>query len=347
MTSRIVPIAALLASVSAGGVLAQEQPAKEVTVEDLQASAKALAGLDWTGTYMRLCVPTLPAEARLVPTVNPADYPDPDVPRTEANNRPLENYYAAPQQIGENFYWIGERQHNSWALVADNGEIIIIDGLYEELTEAEIFEGLRKVGLDPANVRYQVFAHAHGDHDGGAYYAEQTYPHITLVYGAGDWPNVMARTVPHATRNGPENDGVDGRVISVGDVSVQLVETPGHTPGTLSFLFEYRDLSGETRRVAYSGGTAISFTNQDPAYYDLYIGSVRKFQQMAADYGAEVMLSNHNEFDNAYLKANVVANRASTDEYDPFVVGQQDVMDYLGVVELCSQAAKLRSTGTL
>ncbi|MCC6982461.1 MAG: MBL fold metallo-hydrolase [Bauldia sp.] len=346
MESRIVVAAVLLASVSAGTALAQ-QPPKDVTVESLQASAKALAGLDWMGTFMRLCIPTLPAEERNLPTLNPADYPDPDVVQNEANPRPLENYYAMPQQIGQNLYWLGSRQHNSWALVASSGEIIIIDGNYAELTEVEIFEGLRKLGLDPADVRYEIYAHAHGDHDGGSYYTEQTYPHITLVYGEGDWPSVEARTTPHPTRNGPDNVGTDGRVISVGDVSVQLVATPGHTPGTLSFLFEYRDLSGEPRRVAYSGGTAISFTNQDPAYYDLYIDSVRKFQQAAADFGADVLMSNHSEFDNAYMKANTVANRGETSEYDPFVVGQRDVMDYLGVVELCSQAAKLRSTGSL
>jgi hypothetical protein len=34
-------------------------------------------------------------------------------------------------------------------------------------------------------------------------------------------------------------------------------------------------------------------------------------------------------------------------ENDPFVVGQKEVLNYLGVVELCSQAAKLRATGAL
>ena len=102
----------------------------------------------------------------------------------------------------------------------------------------------------------------HGDHDGGVHLTEAAIPGVTIVYGEGDWPSVLERTGPHATRHGPENDGTDGRVISVGDVSVQIVTMPGHTPGTLSFLFEFKD-KGQPIRVAYSGGTAISFTNPD------------------------------------------------------------------------------------
>jgi hypothetical protein len=139
---------------------------------------------------------------------------------------------------------------------------------------------------------------------------------------------------------------------------------PGHTPGTLSFLFEFKDLKGERIRVAYPGGTAISFTNPDPAYYDTYSASARKFAQAAAAYGANALLSNHTEFDNAYFKAHTAANlraggddkgrkhyhhdaRRDRDVPNPYHVGQRRVLNYMGVVELCAMAAKLRATGSL
>ena len=53
--------------------------------------------------------------------------------------------------------------------------------------------------------------------------------------------------------------GDDGMNVSVGDASVRIVTMPGHTPGTLSYLFEVRD-NGRPLRVAYVGGTAIPFT---------------------------------------------------------------------------------------
>ena len=222
------------------------------TIENLQTSAKALAGTDWPGTYLRLCIPTGSAANRVTPTINPNDYPTIILPTPPGGTPPRENWYAEPAQVGDNLYFLGTRNHNTYALVADTGEIILIDGNFDYATEAEIHQGLRILGLDPNMVRYLIIAHAHSDHDGGAHLTEAAIPGVIIVYGEGDWPDVLARTGPHATRFGPENDGTDGRVITVGDVSVQIVTMPGHTPGTISMLFEFMD-NGRPIRVAYSG----------------------------------------------------------------------------------------------
>ncbi|HEX2539696.1 MAG TPA: MBL fold metallo-hydrolase [Caldimonas sp.] len=369
-------IYAMVASTVSGPALAQTAP----TVESLQASAKFYAGTDWMGTYTRLCVPTISAANRVLPTYNPANYPSGDLPTPPGGTPPRENWYSPPAQIGDNLYFLGTRNHSSFALVARNGDIIVLDGNFEYATEDEIHRGLRFLGLDPQKVRYSIYSHAHGDHDGGAHLTEAAFPNATIVYGEGDWPSVLARTVPHATRFGPQNDGTDGRVIRVGDVSVQIVTMPGHTPGTLSFLFEFRD-RGQPIRVAYVGGTAISFTNPMPAFYDQYIQSAQKFAQRAAAFGATALMSNHTEFDNAYFRANTAAmirvlreddqggqnnrrgnrqgnprndanvpdvpNRLLRDVPNPYEVGQREVLNYFAVVELCAKSAKLRATGVL
>jgi metallo-beta-lactamase class B len=362
-------IAALIAAPVT--VPAQVQPTP--TIEALQASAKAYAGTDWAGTYTRLCIPTISAANQIVPTgVNPALYPSGDLPTPQGGTPPRQNWYSPPAQIGDNLYFLGTRNHSTYALVSRRGEIILIDGNFEYATEDEIHKGLRFLGLDPSKVRYQVIAHAHADHDGGVHLTERAIPGVTIVYGEGDWPGVLARTGPHATRFGPQNDGTDGRVIRVGDVSLQIITMPGHTPGTLSFLFEFRD-GGKPIRVAYPGGTAISFTNSNPAFYDQYIASAQKFARAAAAYGATALMSNHTEFDNAYFRANTAArlrllndndrgrgNRHGNDRDDvdvpkrylqdvpnPYEVGQREVLNYFAVVELCAKAAKLRATGVL
>ena len=301
----------------------------------------------------------------------PPSTPAETLPTPPGGTPPRENWYSPPAQIGDNFYFLGTRNHNTFALVSKSGEIILIDGNFEYATEAEIHRGLRILGLDPKNVKYSIYAHAHGDHDGGAHLTQAAIPGVTIVYGEGDWPSVLARTVPHATRFGPQNDGTDGRVITVGDVSLQIVTMPGHTPGTMSFLFEFKD-KGERIRVAYPGGTAISFT-RNPAYYDQYIASARKFAQAAAAYGATALMSNHTEFDNGYFKAHTAADpsrprrrQSASNQVDvsherssrcaqeilkdvpnPYFVGQRGVLNYMAVVELCAMAAKLRATGSL
>ena len=351
-------------ALTASTALAQAQ-----TIDSLQRSAKDYADTDWAGTYTRLCIPT--GGPHVVPTVDPDQYPTTELPTPPGGTPPRPNWYASPAKIGDNLYFLGERAHTTFALVASNGEIILIDDKFAYASEAEIQDGLRALGLDPNKVRYLIISHEHGDHDGGAHLTQAAIPGVIVVYGTAAWPSVLARTGPHAIRNGPENDGTDGRVITVGDVSVQIVTTPGHTPGTISLLFEFKD-KGQRIKAAYVGGTAISFTG-NAAFYDLYIASAKKFAKAAADYGADALLSNHTEFDNSYFKANTALalralfgdnNRRSnqffvpggaaekpdsirTDVPNPYYVGQRRVMNYMGVVELCAKAAKLRATGSL
>lgn len=357
-------ISAVLLSLSSGVALAQSTP----TVADLLSSAKALADNDWRGVYLSVCIPE--GGTPVIPTVNPANYPTTTQPTPPGGTPPRANWYAPPAKIGDNLYFLGTREHNSYALVSKDGEIILIDALFAYATPDEMLTGLQELGLDPYKVRYLLIAHAHGDHDGGAHLIEEAIPGVTIVYGEGDWPSVLNRTGPHATRFGPRNDGTDGRVITVGDVSVRIVTMPGHTPGTLSFLFEFKD-KGKPIRVAYPGGTSFSF-NATAEVYDRYIASTRKFAQAAADFGATALISNHATFDGGYYKAqaalalravhgdhhrhaNEFFDRGRGDKDDsfvkdvpnPFLLGQRRVLSYMGVIELCAMAGKLRATGGL
>jgi metallo-beta-lactamase class B len=364
MSKRLISCGALLA-LTIGVAQAQ-------TVETLVASAKDYADTDWAGTFTRLCIPTIPSANVVVPTVDPDDFPTTTLPTPPGGTPPKPNWYSPPAKIGENLYYLGTRNHATFALVSSGGEIILIDNNFAYVTQDEVLTGLRTLGLDPSKVRYLLISHAHGDHDGGAHLIEAAIPGVTIVYGAGDWPSVLARSGPHATRLGPQNDGTDGRIISVGDVWVQIVTMPGHTPGTLSFLFEFWD-KGQRIKVAYPGGTAFSF-NATAAFYDTYIASARKFAQAAATFGATALISNHTEFDNSYFKAQTALalralhgdNKGHGNQYyspgsrlpgspdsirrdvpNPYYVGQRRVLNYTAVVELCAMAAKLRATGSL
>ena len=160
-----------------------------------------------------------------------------------------------------------------------------------------------------------------------------------IIYGAEDWDAVDKRPSGKAKR---DMVGTDGMKVSVGDASVQIVTMPGHTPGTLSYLFEVRD-NGKPLRVAYVGGTAIPF-NGSAAYYDGYIASSKKMAKAAADYGATALMSNHSEFDDAYFKAHTAANR-KPGEPNPFEVGTDGIARYFTVVQACTTAVRIRATG--
>lgn len=291
-------------------------------------AAKVAAGTDWAGTFLRLCIPPpagpQPARARGAPRRPPA----------------RGTWYAEPAQVADNLYFLGTRIHSAWAIVGSQG-IIVIEALFDYAANDEILGGLKKLGLDRNKVKYVILSHAHADHDGGAKLLQDAIPGVHLIYGAEDW-EAVDKSTNHAGGK-PKHDltGDDGMKVSVGDASVQIVTTPGHTPGTLSYLFEVRD-HGKPLRVAYVGGTAVPF-NASAAYYDRYLASTKKMAKAAADYGATVLMSNHSEFDNAFFKAHSAANRQS-DEANPFDVGKDAVARYFSVVQNCVEAAKIRAT---
>jgi metallo-beta-lactamase class B len=248
-------------------------------------------------------------------------------------------WYAEPAKVADNLYFLGTRIHSAWAIVGSGG-IIILEALFDYAAQDEIIGGMKKLGLDINKVKYVILSHAHADHDGGAKLLQDTIPGVRLVYGKEDW-DAVDRSTNHAGGK-PKHDlvGVDGMKISVGDASIQIVTMPGHTPGTLSFLFEVKD-NGKPLRIAYVGGTAIPF-NGDPAYYDVYLTSSRKMAIAAANYGATALLSNHTEFDNGYFKAHAAANRKAGDP-NPFDVGKDAVARYFTVVQDCAKATMMRA----
>ena len=307
----------------------------DAEIEVALRAAKTAAGFEFLGTLSRLCL--LPASGG----VNTSDR----VPRyvSDPSTRPLREYwYAEPARVFDNLFFVGGRVHTSWALVTSEG-IIIIDTIYPYNSEELIVGGLERLGLDPHDIRYVVISHAHGDHIGGAQMLQERYG-AEVVMGGADWelvetyPNRYASMAP--TR---EIVATDGMELTLGETTLTVWETPGHTPGTLSYTFPVFD-EGRRVHVAYSGGTAFNFVNDSPEpgieNFQIYIESQQHIAAEAAAIGATVLLSNHSEFDNAVSRNRMLAGRG--DGPHPYVIGEEWVQRYFQVMEGCARAAQLR-----
>ena len=250
-------------------------------------------------------------------------------------------WYASPYKVFDNLYWLGTRQHSSWALRTSDG-LIIIDTNFAWATEPEIINGLTTLGLDPKQIKYVLISHAHGDHDQGAGELQKRFG-AKVVMGAADWESTLQR--PATAAGGvPTRDisvGPEGYKLKLGDTTVEIVLTPGHTPGTLSYVFPVTD-QGRQVMVAYSGGTLTGAFGTDGARWEQYIDSQKRIAKAAADAGATVVLSNHSEYDNAYTKARLIAAKREVGEDHPFVVGAAGVQRYFTVMTECATASKLR-----
>jgi metallo-beta-lactamase class B len=296
----------------------------QTEIDAHMTAARNAAGFDFTGTLARLCVaPPFTAGIRdVAPGKPPA----------------RETWFTEPAKVFDNLYFVGSKIHSSWALTTSGG-IIVIDTLFTYNSEEEIVGGLKKLGLDPATVKYVIITHAHGDHVGGAKLMQDRFK-SHIVMGGPDWDSIE-KSVNGYPGGKPKRDIVadDGQKITLGDTSVTIVTTPGHTPGTLSMIFPVKD-HGQTLYVAYAGGTAFNFPSTVPNY-DIYIRSQKKLAAAAAAANATILISNHSEFDYATTKIKLMAARKPGEPH-PYEIGKDAVGRYFTVTEECAQAQRLK-----
>ena len=304
-------------------VSADAQPVAD-TIDAHLAAAKRAASSDFRGVLGALCIA-------------PANVPPQDAtPAPPPLNRG--SMYTEPAKVFDDVYFVGTKDRSSWALTTSDG-IILIDTTYEYEAEQVIVSGLKKLGLDPASVKYVVISHAHSGEVGGTKLMQDRFG-SRIVIGEGDWETIE-KSVNQFPNGKPKRDiaVTDVQKIALGDRTVTLVPMPGHTAGTLSMIFAVTD-NGTPRTVAFSGGTEFNFINDVP-HFDIYINSARKFAAAAAAAGATILMTNQSEFDNASSKIKMLAARRPGEPH-PLDVGVDGVQRYFKVLDECAQVARLK-----
>jgi metallo-beta-lactamase class B len=250
-----------------------------------------------------------------------------------------------PMQVFDNLYYVGLSSVASWALQTSDG-IILIDALNTTDDAQNVIEpGLRELGLDPASIKYIIVTQGHGDHYGGARYLVDTYGARVLMSEA-DWvaaANPPTRTSPEGRPppnwgKAPDKDMVvvDGQELTLGDTTVRMISTPGHSPGTTSVLFPVYD-GGELHRAGMFGGMGFP---RDMASVRQYVESADKFTIASTEYGVDVTLSNHPFVDETLKRMNSLVDDPDMD--NPFVIGMDAAERYSKLVAECARAEVAR-----
>jgi len=293
--------------------------------------ARTAAGQDHLGMYGRLCA--VPIERAGLPEIT-----DP-VPGSFPTIDPAREWYAEPAQVFDDLYFLGQTSFSVWAVRSSEG-IILIDAIFDYSVEDEVVDGLRTLGLDPAEIRYVIISHAHGDHVGGAGILQQLGARV--VMSEADWDLYEASNVDYvkATRDIVATDGME---LTLGDKTLTLHLTPGHTLGTISTILPVRD-GGEPHVAALWGGTLFNFRGspEDPrdARLQTYAASAARFRDIARAAGADILLSNHTAYDGSTVKIPRLAQRGAGDPH-PYVIGQDAVSRFFTVAEECAIATRM------
>jgi metallo-beta-lactamase class B len=294
------------------------------------AAARAAAGDEHLSLLLRICTQAAPrAAASLSGIVDPMPTGLPAV----GGGQPA--WYAEPVKVFDNLYYVGQTEYSAWAVTTSAG-IVIIDPIFDYSVEAEIDEGLVKLGLDPADIRWVIVSHGHSDHAGGARHLQEKYG-ARVILAPADW-DLLARTGGTWPKPVRDVEAQDGYQLRLGDTTLELFHTPGHTPGTISTFIPVRD--GSSRHTAVVvGGTAFNFMggSEDARWFREYIASAERLRRLASERGADVLLSNHTRYDGSSLKLPALAGRRPGERH-PYVVGAESVSRYLTVAAECARA---------
>ncbi|CAA2099259.1 MBL fold metallo-hydrolase [Variovorax paradoxus] len=304
------------------------QAPTDATVAAHVAAARRAAGSD-LGAMLTLCKPApdaRPQQAEL------------DRSLTALINKPA----PPPGKAFDNLYFVGADWVSAWAVKTSDG-IILIDALNNQAEAAALIEGgMRRLGLDPAQIKYVLVTHGHGDHYGGAPYLAQKY-RARVVMSEADWTMTETRLEFATPIWGapPKRDIAvkDGDRLTLGDTTLTLYVTPGHTAGTISPVFDVSE-GGRRHRAMLWGGTGFNF-GKDVPRLDSYIDATRRMGTLVSAQKVDVMLSNHSNFDGSQAKLAALRQQPAV-QPNPFVMGTPTVERALTVMNECAQAQRDR-----
>jgi metallo-beta-lactamase class B len=231
----------------------------------------------------------------------------------------------APLKIFDNVAVLSAGFVNATAILTPRG-IILIDALNTpEEAEQILVPGLRELGADPSTIKYVVVTHGHGDHFGGAQYLADQYG-TRVMMAPADWDALAAGRPANAPTR--DLDITDGQSHTLGDTTVRLHHTPGHTPGSVSPIFPVRRQSGVHTAMLWGGTNPPTRT----ADKETYLSSLQTFRARMKRAGVDIELSNHAFCDYGLERMAELRSAPGSSDH-PFILGTSGTQLFMRVME--------------
>ena len=157
---------------------------------------------------------------------------------------------------------LGMLQTNCYILAAQTGAAAVIDpGAQGQRVEQLLLEQ----GLD---LKLILLTHAHFDHTGGVRYLKERFPQAQVLVGEKDMPLYQSSVYSLADQLGAPGEGENlpcdrwlknGEQVALDELSLAVLETPGHTPGSVCYIAGSCLFSGDTLFLGSAGRTDFYF----------------------------------------------------------------------------------------
>lgn len=310
----------------ASAAVAQDSPQVRAQIDAIKKSA----GAEWAVAANFFCSTEEEVGAmKILPSATEGD---------------VEGQRAEPMKVFDNLYFVGQKAVTTWAITTSDG-ILLIDSGYPERFDDTLVAGFKKLGLDPARIRLALIAHEHADHFGGARLLQDRLG-VRIAMSKAAWDGLEPKPgAPLVTEQDapPRREIVmaDGQPVTLGDTSVIPVAIPGHTPGSMGFIFPVKD-GGRTYMAALFGGSILNPQRRFPAStFEQYITSIDHFAAVTRKHKVEVELLNHPIMDGLFEKLARLRTRVSGSAH-PLVIGDESYQRFLATMSACTKVQLAR-----
>lgn len=250
---------------------------------------------------------------------------------TENNIRAMEDFsFFTYARIFDDLLIVAQKETNCFVLKASEG-LALIDAIWpaKQVFDA-IVQAIKEIGWNPGSLKKLILTHGHVDHTGCGKWLVQNYQVETYLSKTDDifWKEHPVK--PNRPETWKDYDIThyiqDGDLITLGDKTIYVYGTPGHTPGCLSYIFPVHE-NGEPHMAALWGGTTPPY---DPGQVIQYLQSLDYFLEETKRHKVDVALSNHTAIDNGIQRIAYSKSRLS---YLPniYIIGQQGFENYCQV----------------
>jgi len=144
-------------------------------------------------------------------------------------------------------------------------KVAVVDAAWE-------IDTILKVAVkDDVEITHAFVTHTHPDHVGG-HFAGVEIAGINELLSKCKAKVVVHKAEADALKGLSPSDVIkaeSGDKIDIGGVEIQLLHTPGHTPGSQCFLVENRIVSGDTLFIDACGRVDFPGGNAEQMYYSL------------------------------------------------------------------------------
>ena len=242
--------------------------------------------------------------------------------------------YMEPFRLWGNIYFVGTKPASTHVIDTGAGLIMIDSGYQHSLYL--VLENMRKVGLDPMDIKYIVHTHGHIDHCGATRaLVEMTGAKTFLGEADKDYVNGVL-DLSCARELGLELETFeadvlinDGDTITLGNTTLTAIATPGHTPGAMTYVFE-TEQDGRKLIAGIHGGAGLNAVkkrfldkyNLPYTYQEDYLASAIRLKTLKVD----IYLGNH------------VGQNQTPQKYQRLMEGDKDAfVDPTGLAEFAEK----------